>query len=278
MINDEDKTSNLNERVAYLEGRFEEGEKSLSRQFSVWGGIIALTISIMIGCFQIYEYTILRKEEAREANAIQLGTYVRRISELNSDLAGKAISAVTPEQKARVAAEGKVINSEKFSIVRLASRLLREQPEAGGFAAYATLAYELILQGDNETALSYANSALQFSLTKPEKIESMRYVAMVLFAPGATQNIDLARENFRDAIKLAKEEKSYLSNQLVAGVFSNFVVAEVQFGGCAEAKMALNELRTDLSAERFPHILQAALSEIGFSIQGQNRCPNLFSP
>lgn len=271
----ENANADLIERIARLEGRLDEDQRSPTKLVSVWGGLVALVLSIMIGGFQIFEFTVLRQKDARDRNFTQLSEYVGRISEINSEMASKAILATTLSEQARVAAEGKIVNAEKASIVRLASRLLEENPDIGGFASYITLTYELLSQGDNATALAFAQSALQKSRTAPERIESTRYVAQTLFAPGETQDIDLARETFQGAIDLAKLEKSYLLYQLIANSYSNMIVAEVQFGSCDKAQLAIQNLTKDMALSKSPIILQSALAEINFGLRGQTYCTDL---
>lgn len=263
------------QRLSRIEGRLEEDERSIAKRLSLWGGLVALVVSIMIGGFQIYEYTILRQREAREASIIQLGTFVRRITQLNSEIARSALLAENPREKAIVNAEAKIINSEKLSIVRLADRLLQEAPEAAGFATYATIAYEMLAQGNNDKALSYATTALEASQTTPEKAEALRYIARVLFAPGDTQDIEMARQKFEEVRQFAQTETSYLRSQLVANAISDLVIAEVFYGDCDRAVSAIQSLKQDMSTESSPLLLQLALGEIGNLLQGNNRCPML---
>lgn len=262
----------LGQRVARLEGRLDEDEKSLSKRLSMWGGLLALIISIMIGGFQIYEYTVLRYESAREANIIQLGTYIRRISELNGKIASTMLLADTPDEQARANTESKIINTEKHVVVRLADRLLREQPSLGGFASHITMTYEMLSQGDNSSALSYASLALRNSRNKPEEIESMRYIARVLFAPGKDQDLITARQTFKKAKTLSQTETSFLRTQLIAGTFSDLIVAEIYFGDCEMAVSAVQELRSKFSSKTDSILFKSTMSEIGYKIRGTTRC------
>lgn len=273
-MTDENSTDVL-QRLSRLEGRLEEDERSVTKRISLWGGLVALIISIMIGGLQIYEYTVLRERESREANILQLGAFVRRITELNSELARSTLLAQTPEELAIVNAEAKIINSEKHSIVRLADRLVQEAPEAAGFAAFATIGFEMMAQGNNRKALSYAKAALETSQTTPEKVESMRYIARALSVPGATQDLETAREKFQEAWRLAKTEASYLRPQLVSNALVDLVISEVLYGDCDKAVSAVQNLKRDLSTESSPLLLQLALGEIGNGLQGNNKCPRL---
>ena len=195
---------------------------------------------------------------------------------MNGQIARNALTADTPDAQARANAEGKIINAEKLSIVRLADRLLREQPDAGGFSSYITISYEMLSQGNNAKALNYAKAALQNSETKPEEIESMRYIARVLFAPGENQNVSAARKTFQDARALSETEQSFLGPQLVANVLSDIVIAEILFGECKEAKLAMETLNKKLSTSHTVQVLQAALGEISYSVRGTTNCRGLF--
>ncbi len=271
-----DTSPEVLQRISRLEGRMENEERSIEKRVSLWGGIIALMISLIIGTFQIYEYTILRQSEAREAKIIQIGTFVRRITELNSEISRLSVFTDTPEKMARANVGAKIINGEKLSIVRLADRLLQEDPDAGGFAAYATIAYEMLTQGNNSKALEYANAALEKSQTVPEKIEAQRYIARILFAPGVTQDIQEARKVFLDAKSLALNETSYLRSQLTASAISDLVVSEALFGDCDQSKLAMDELETLMATEDSALVFQLSIGEIRNSLIGSRKCPNLF--
>lgn len=208
-----------------------------------------------------------------EQNSRQLSLYIQRIAEINSSTSSKAILATTQNEKYRTALENKITSIEKLSIVRLARELLEENPDIGGFASYSLLANELMIQGDNLTALNFSRSALQYSRTKPEQIESMNYIAFTLFLPGETQDFDKGRSMFQKSIALSRLEKSHLRDTLVLRSLSDLIVAEARFGSCAFAKEALLKLKTGLSSSNnSSFLIQFTENEISFRISCFEDC------
>lgn len=229
----------------------------------------------MIGVFQIYEYTVLRNEATHNANTIQLGKWISRISELNSDNAIRVISADTLEKRSQAFIIGSIVSNEKLSIIRLADQLMQEQPNTGGFTAYIVMASEMLNQGNNQKALTYARNALTSSETMPERIASMRQVASVLFTPGSTQDIDVARKTFQDTLALVEANKSSIKEYLTAKTLSNLAMAEALFGSCNEAELAIKKLHKEFSSTNHKMLLQVSLNEIYSAIKGNTNCPSL---
>ncbi|MCJ0884286.1 hypothetical protein MTR11_21640 [Vibrio sp. CCB-PB317] len=271
------EVSTLEQRVQELERQVNNSNKNLLSKISLWGGILALTMSIMIACFQLYEFTIIKTRESLEKKSSTLTSYIRRVTEINTALSKKALLADNPEKMAQLAIESKIINGEKMSVVRLATNLLDDNPEIGRFPFYLTLSYELLSQGDNIAALKMARLAFQTSRTSWEKMESMRYMAYITFVPGSTQNIPAARELFQEAIELAISENNHVKHQLIANSYANWISAEVLFGSCEKAKNTLSDFSQLMIASEATPILKNTLIEVGFSTRGQNRCNNILS-
>ena len=276
MVTNSIEPETLGQRIAKLEDRFDEDKRSLSKRFSVWGGLVALVFSILIGGFQVYDFTVLRKVEAREESKLILGDYIRRISELNTMIFTNSVSADTPKKFTESIQRERIINSEKSSVVWSANRLLKEHPDAGGFAAYFTLAIEnYFWLNDTAKALIFAQEALKKSTNNSEKIESKRIISMVQFAPGDSQDIESARKSFLDAIDNAKKAKFW---NLVASTLSGLVISENNFGDCGKAKDALDDLKKSLDDVNMQFQLSTALIEINHILWGNENCPGLLNP
>ena len=261
----------LEQRFAKLEDRFNEDKRSLLKRFSVWGGLVALVVSILIGGIQIYDFTVLRKMETLEARKIRLNGYIRRISELNI-LMSNMMSAKSPQDYTESYPNVRFIISEKVVVAQLADTLLQEYPEAGGFVEYITLSLENLTLGNASKALIYGQDALMRSTNNVENIEARRGIAGAQFAPGDSQDIEAARKTFLDAIDDGKVAKLW---NLVANSLSDLVISESYFGECEKAKEALRDLKTSLTDANMLFLLSAVLKDISYRLVGNAECPHI---
>ena len=271
MVTNSIEPGTLEQRIAKLEDRFNEDKRSLLKRFSVWGGLVALVVSILIGGIQIYDFTVLRKMETLEAKKIQLHGYIRRLSELNTSLSNM-LSAKSPQDYAKSYINVRPIISQKYIVVRLADTLLQEYPETGGFDEYLTLSLENLSLRNASTALIYAQNALMKSTNNLENIEAMRGIAGAQFALGGSQDIEAARKTFLDAINDGKKEKLW---NPVANSLSDLVISESYLGECEKAKEALFDLKKSLTDANEMFLLSAVLQDINYRLSGDAKCPHL---
>ena len=81
------------ERIVKLEARLDTEQQSFTRKLGQWMALLALIISIAVGAFQVYENTILRKQDQITADRSTLSNYVKQITGLNSKIVSISYSS-----------------------------------------------------------------------------------------------------------------------------------------------------------------------------------------
>ena len=221
------------ERIAKLEGRLDTEQQSLSRKLGQWMALLALIISIAVGVFQVYENTILRKQEQISADRSTLAGYVQQITGLNSRLVSVFYST---SDKLAARALQKTLNIEKLSILGLADDLLSKRKEIASYAILFTLSSEFLDWGNTMQARKYAGLALALATTDVEKIEAQRITARTWFTPGKEQNIKRGREIFDSAIRAIESIKFFGKTDLFGNVYVDWISSELAIGDCTMAK------------------------------------------
>ena len=266
----------ITERVAHLEGRIEAEERSAIKRISLWGSLIAIVFTTIIGMFQIYDHLVLRKSAAIEADLRQLGSYVRRITELNTiivRITAPAFAAGNTVPTPAQVAEIKLWNAEKSSLLKLADRLLIKRSSEANFATFRTFSFEHLNVGNNAKALEYARQGKAVSSSFSERTEAQRFIARSLMVPGTVQDIVAARAAFNEALAFTQKIDNYLKPQLTANVYGDWISGEVMYGDCSAAKKLSARMAEILLQESFgPAILDIARGEILMTTAGATAC------
>jgi hypothetical protein len=256
----------LAERVAVVESKVEAEERSWVRRSSLLGSLLALLISILSGGYNIYDNAVVRPSQAEDDALGELRQIVGRLSEIN----WKLIEQWSGDpQRARMVQM--TANGEKVSLLDRADQIVAALGPRIGLSEYLTLAYEHLGFGDNATALRYANAAIAVAASPGLRAEAYRYKARALFAPGDTQDLDKAREAYREGLKAASGGTMSASNA-AATIYVDWLINEAAFGDCARLAPLLDEIEQGLkslsiSAEA-PALLQMGLN----ALQQQKRC------
>lgn len=268
------------QRVTYLEGRLDSHERAVPKRLSIWVGLLALTVAISTGAFQLYDGLFLRKQAEFEENRRELSEYIRRITELNSyiiRLQGQMISLGKPYNPA-AAWEVKTLNIEKHSIIQLADLLIEQHEEVGSYAAFFVLAQEHLTFGNNAMALDYSHKAESVSHSNAEATEAGRYIAHALFAPGERQNKTAAREKFKKVLHLANNNKTYFRSDLLAQIYKDWISMEINFGECSAATHLLSQMADELKTlPNGSKVYISALEELKTTLGNVSNCSSLIA-
>ncbi len=265
--------ASVEERLARIEGQLGADERSLLKKVGLFGGLIALFISIFTGGFQVFDQLVLRQQAAFNADARELAGYVRRIAELNSEIVKLSVGQDTQQIDPVSVQIVKVINAEKASTLSLADRLIERQPATADFANLITLSFEHMNFGNNAQAAVYAKRAEHLSISQFERAESLRYLARAQVLPSGLQNIELARQTFTTALDSARKIQSFLRPQLIASVYADWINGESWYGDCNRARELLSELHDELSTSvAGQNALSVAMGEIHTLTQTNTNC------
>ena len=269
---DEGRSAELlvSERLARLEGRADAEDKSLARKLGQWIALLALTISIATGGFQVYENIILRERGEIAADRKTLAEYVRRITELNSRVASMHFS-----QKGNLATQvlAKTLNLEKISILGLAHDLLSKREEIASFASLITLSYEHLSFGNTARARVYSHRALLLATTDVERVVAQRIEAQTLFAPGKGQSLLRARKMFSRSLAATRNIEVFFRAELFADIYRNWILSELAFGDCEKAKELWKNFTKDMKDEyNGSQVLTMTMESIYQSMSGSRHC------
>ena len=226
-----------------------------------WMALLALIISIAVGVFQVYENTILRKQEQISADRSTLAGYVQQITGLNS----RSISVFySTSDKLAARALQKTLNIEKLSIIGLADDLLSKRKEIGSYAIMFTLSSEYLSWGNTMKARKYAELALTLATSDVERIEAQRITARTWFTPGKEQNIKRGREIFDSTIRTIESIKFFGKADLFGNVYVDWISSELAFGDCTKVKEIFQKFEETLVKEHgdveILHLTKAQIS------------------
>ena len=250
----------LDARISDLEQKFRTKQRtSLAARVSQWMALVALIISIAVGGFQVYDNTILRKQEKIAKTRTTFADYVRKITEINSRLVSFQFSTSStnvPKPPTRdsasramaVKALTQVLNVEKMSIIDLADNLIMQNRNIASYAGLIALSLEHLNWGNIGRSRMYTESALGLAKNQIEKVEARRIQALTWFAPSPTQNISMARELFSKAMQ-SLDDAELMRAGLIANVYRDWISAEAVFGNCDEGKQLLKHFEETMRDE-----------------------------
>ena len=241
------QVAHLAQQVAHLEGRLDSDERSTPKRVAMWGSFLALVVAISVGAFQLWDGLVLRKQVALEAKQRELGSYVRRITELNSHSIELYSRTSGPNPDLMAIRETHLLNLEKISIVRLADRLLSQDNDIGSYAVFYSLSFEHLNLGDTVRALAYGRKAESLSQSNGEVVASGCYTARALLAPGKTQDTTAAHKKFEQLLALAKKEIDLVKVGLLANIYDSWIISEVTFGDCEMVADLMRRMAADFS-------------------------------
>ena len=255
----------------------EREEQSLARKLGQYGGLIALILSIVTGAYTIYDKLIMEKARKSASEQAEIRRIVARITEINRELIelDSQVETAGNPQKMRQKLQFLTMNAngEKMALLEWGAQIYASLEDEIGFAAALTLCHESLVMGQNDRALSYADTAIRVAVTPTWKVEGMRKKAQVLFAHGSEQSIQVGREEFQKSIKLVREATS-VDQRVVYTVYRDWIVSEATFGNCKMAKQKRVEAEKDI-AEVFkfvPGSLKSFRADVDLFLSRQSKC------
>ena len=269
-MNDETTETGYLERIAVIENRLKEEQKSLARKLGQYGGLIALILSILIGIYTVYDKMILEQDRENAKNQAEMHRIVARITEINWKLIELGFQNAPEKLEPLV----KNANGEKIALLEQASSLSQSLGEQVGLAASILLSSENLNFGKNDRALFHANTAMALADTAGFRAMSLRYRGRALFASGSTQDIEQARKDFQGSIQLAKESSSTQEHYIVVNTYADWIILEAMFGDCNAGKRTRSEAEQEIG-ELFPHnpmVLTSFKENVKKILSTQHRC------
>jgi len=219
--------------------------KSLPARLGQWIAPLALILSMAVGGFQIYDNTVLRKQNEIASSRSSLADFVRKITEINGSLV--SIQHSTSNAMAMKSLT-QVLNLEKLSLLGQADSLITRQPDIASYASFMALSLEHINWGNVKRARNYVQSAYSLANTSVERVESRRVEAITWFVPSTIQDVERAQELFSDAIRNAKEIE-IIGGALTGNVYRDWIASEAADGNCGRAKGLLKALETEMKEQ-----------------------------
>ncbi len=242
----------LTEKVKTLEIKYETEQQSIFKKLGVWGGLIALLISILTGGFTIYDNFVLKPEHGKKVSLKELSGIVLQLAEIN-------LRIIETQQKKDLKLLNnfiRAINAKKISLINRADEIAKEFPNDVGVSENIALAYEHINFGNNEMGLVYSEKAFKVAKNKAFKAEAKRYKARSLFPPSSIQNITEARKSFSEGIQIAKNFNSDARLATLLNLYNDWIVSEAVYNSCEESRKIWEELFELLETYKVPPEIQ----------------------
>lgn len=257
------------DRLDKLEAHQSE-KKTLLERLGVWGGLVALLISISTGVFTIYDEAITKPVDEKDKKTQQFESIIASIATLSQELATKTASITDTAVKQQI---GMLYNAQLLVLVRNAESIesqIREQITAPGY----------LILGNAELALGNIADAQRFLKLASERktdpsthAEILRFLGRALAMSNTPEGLTSARRAFDESGGIMIGFSQFGAPLQRANLLGDRLIAEAWFGDCNQ----LPELTTKFLAEVtspgvLPEAVKALRINLSQNLQNQTRC------
>lgn len=248
VYNKVDDEISLLERIIIVENQLEKEKKSRVKKVSLWGGIVALFISILIGSYNLYDISYLSINREIEQSVARVVDISGEIVEINTKLTEIMLSG-NPEQ---IRAVSMVYNTRKLALLRQADRFLENERVLVSFSDYIIFASEHLTFGNAGIASSYANQAVAAAGDEGSKAEALRYLARATASMQESDSVQSARGIFEEALSVVENTPVTTKPYITINIYMDWAITEAYYGDCDLAIEKIGMLRTILGARAIP--------------------------
>ena len=248
---DSEPKQSLAERVASLEAEIEADKKSIARRFGMWGGLVALVLSILAGSLGLVD----RVNDALEAHQRQID----RAQDIASKLLDSAaeIEALIAQGKLDEAdAVTRVNNIQVFRHLETLMKMDKDVLADLGSGDLMAISWFSLGRETQDEAIELATLAVEVADDDVLRTEALRYLAIAQYTSGPKQNLQNARNNMQRSMQLAKNQIGRVSDGLQLNVVMSWIGYEAVFGDCDNAETLIQT-----------HVAQLNVPSMGFERQ-----------
>ncbi|WP_375688338.1 hypothetical protein [Pseudooceanicola sp. LIPI14-2-Ac024] len=237
----ETSTEPIEVRIARLEEKWRADEESLVKKYGAWGGVIALTLTILLGFFSISDRVdlFLSRDEVRAAEFKKIAADARTLM-----LRAAEISAQSGPNAA----------AEYLSLARVEihDRLSQLNSFSDSAEKYASFSDALSLSEFHasfsmfEQAKKFATIAETLASNNIEEIYVLNLWLRMFYMMATTESIEKARALLPVGVKLSSSLSASQHDGAIFQIYTSAISAETFLNSCERARQYLSELRDNL--------------------------------
>lgn len=234
----EDEYIALVERVATLEGRLEASrKKSLFERLSVWGGFVALLISIITGGYTIFGIVYKSPQLERQAQIEKLRKAIDSLAGLRAEFFEK--SKGDPQIIAQLATNKRSILENNATI---AVALHNIYPDVLSFSDHMLLGRTLSQLMRRDEAINHTYIAKRIAKNDFERAASEELLGDIFRDPGRGQDLKRVREHYQKSVTLYIHEDQNIFNPTIVGIYFRWLFVESSFGKCKKSNSIVDDV------------------------------------
>ena len=226
----------LERRITRLEGRLDADDRSIVKRVSMFGSLLALTVAIAVGAFQLWEGLVLRQKLSFEESQREINGYVSRIIDLKSRISNLKYQFEKQPSDLEIDKQIQFAQLEKLSVVDMANRLIMQEEGLGSFTIFLLLAMEYRDFEHVDDAISYFQKAKNLARSTIEEIEADRHLYFTLFMKGEDRYIKKARNGFQKLLKLTRNNTSSFRSIVIINIYEDWIISEERMRECKNVK------------------------------------------
>lgn len=261
----------LDARLRHLE---KPPQKTLSEKIQKNASLLALVIGIFLSLISLFDIFWSKPREALLRDMEEFNRSVNAVTSLRQNLVQVQFQSNNPEM---MFALSSMATPQILAHIQYATTLLPRLGDRAGIPQLMVLIYEAMNIYDWKSAGILLDQAMAAKDAVPSmQSEVRRYRGRLMFLTGKVQE---GRKAYEDALNTLRNESSFGINGNRAYIVSDWIIAELVMGDCAQGK---ERIRQFVELVRHPEISQPARrglvsslkSQLG-QIQSQNppRCP-----
>jgi len=253
-------------RIARVEADLEAEKTSLAHRFGLWGGLVALVISICAGGIGLYDRAVsaLEEHERKVAEAAeiarQINAHGRKMVELKRQNDPQALYEY-----------GALMNVDMLNLLARFEALGPEVAadlETGDLMLFSE---HHIAQGRQARAVALAERAQENARDDLMLAEAKKQTARALFADGEARDLERARALLAEALEILAGSRNVNRHASAAGIHMNMVILEAYAGDCPRAQSALEGMRRAL-ADQPPLMRETAVGTAMTGVAQSSAC------
>lgn len=230
-------TDRFEDRLKKIEERLDDDDRSFIKKYGAWGGLIALTISILTGGLGLFDRAKLYAEYDS-----------RKLSEL-SGIAREMRQIMRESETIRAAGDKRVYEAFFSSIrVDIANLLNKAETVGAGIASQVSFGDAITfsefhgLNGDFIEAERFARLAVEAAPSLQFKVIAHNQLIRSYYYSSTDKDLKFARLVFTDALKLTDSLPPNLQDQVLFQLHATATYMEAVQGNCEYAFEVFSEI------------------------------------
>ncbi len=263
----------LEERIEKLELGLEAERKSVARRVGLWGGLIALIISIFAGGIGLYDRLYLTKIQNHQRNvelAQSISTKLKQHAKEASELEAEG-------NLEKLYAYSRIANVDKATLLNKLNELGDDVISELSSGDLIIFSHTYLERGFAAKALSIAELARKKAPQENSLLaETTRYIARTLMFPGDVQDLSRGREMMREALGNVENWNNPNRDGVVSGIYQDWIWIEAHIGNCEHAQKLFTEHNVSIANSLHTEGVQKIVNNFKNNLKMNTACNVLF--